>query len=317
MTYRIENTSYAGFKAITLESSVMSVTVIPELGAKIVSMLYKPTSKEWLIGAGSRGLRTVDYGSDYGQADLSGWDECCPTIVACDYPAQGPFHGRALPDHGELWSIPWSARVEGEAVTCEVEGRALPYSFSRTLSYVDDDTFRMAYRLTNLSDEPLSLFWCAHPLFRATEHTEMIMPDEVTELLCVDGGKHLTAGKKYAWPDGDGQLRGGLSRIGSAESKDSRKFYVDGKVEQGVTGLYEQDSKEYLILEWLPEQLPYLGAWINEGEVMEEAVCALEPCNGFYDKLDDAYGRDQLLHLSPRQTAEWQLDVRLGRGAWR
>ncbi len=75
----------------------------------------------------------------------------------------------------------------------------------------------------------------------------------------------------------------------------------------------ERDTGECLELLWLPEQLPYFGAWINEGAVMEEPVCALEPCNGFFDDLTTAYENNQLLRIGPGRTAEWQLDVRLSR----
>ncbi|WP_308635309.1 aldose epimerase family protein [Paenibacillus silvisoli] len=291
----------------------MRLVVVPELGAKIVSILYKPTGKEWLANSYPRQLQKVEYGSAFDQADLSGWDECFPSILACRYPVSGSFYGNNVPDHGELWSLPWNAHITTNSIDCSVEGRALPYTFSRRMSFLDERTLRFHYSVENTSTEELAVLWCAHPLFQATEHTEMIFPEGVSEVLCVDGGSRLHTGQVYPWPEGDGSLRYPINRIGPASAMDSRKFYVDGNLEHGRAGIMERDTGECLELLWLPEQLPYFGAWINEGAVMEEPVCALEPCNGFFDDLTTAYENNQLLRIGPGRTAEWQLDVRLSR----
>ncbi|RKP48938.1 hypothetical protein D7Z26_21520 [Cohnella endophytica] len=309
----IEESTFKGFRALRMESELMELIVVPELGAKIVSLRYKPTGKEWLVDSGSRFLAPVEYGSEFGQADLSGWDECFPTIVACGYPAEGVYKGALLPDHGELWSIPWEASAYGGELTCKVNGRALPYEFTRSISFLDDNSVRIEYSAANLSSEPLSVFWCAHPLFVATEQSRIILPAEVTQLLCVDGGQRLTKGRLYEWPHGDGSLPRGIDLIGPLAAKDSRKYYVNGRVEEGRTGLIERDSGEYVTLEWDPVQLPYLGVWIDEGRLIgHQTVCALEPCNGFYDRLDEAYGRGRTVRIEANQTERWALHVRLG-----
>jgi len=290
----------------------MSVIVLPELGGKIVSLLHKPTGKEWLIDSGPRPLVKVPYGSDYGRADLSGWDECFPTIVACDYPAEGVYYGRPMPDHGELWSVPWRMEASASGLIGETDGVALPYRFKRVLAFKDDSTLRMSYSVANVGEEPLSVFWTAHPLFAATEQTRIVLPEGIKQLLCVDGGKAFRQGERYVWPQGDG-IRA-LDRIGPPCAFDSRKFYAENGLTDGWAMLREADTGEFVSLSWSTAELPHFGFWIDEGEYTGYSVCALEPCNGYYDSLTEAFRRGELLRIVPGETVEWGLEVRVGNG---
>jgi len=309
---RLTQTSYRDWPAYRLESERMSVIVLPELGGKIVSLLYKPTGKEWLIDSGPRPLAKVPYGSDYGRADLSGWDECFPTIVACGYPGEGAYYGRPMPDHGELWSVPWRMEASGSGLIGEVDGIALPYRFKRALAFKDDSTLRMSYSAANAGEEPLFVFWTAHPLFAATEQTRIVLPEGMKKLLCVDGGKAFRQGESYAWPQGDGARA--LDRIGPPFALDSRKFYAENGLTDGWAMLREADTGEFVSLSWSAAELPYFGFWVDEGEHTGCSVCALEPCNGYYDSLTEAFRQGKLLRIAPGETVEWGLEVRAGNG---
>ncbi len=48
-----------------------------------------------------------------GDYDIGGFDECLPTISACLYP-EPPFAGVMMPDHGEVWALPWKYEIQGE-----------------------------------------------------------------------------------------------------------------------------------------------------------------------------------------------------------
>jgi len=312
----VQPTKYKGFDALRLSSANVSLIVVPELGAKIVSLRDLSTGKEWLLDSGPRSLGPVGYGSDYIKADLSGWDECFPTINACPYPEEGPYKDRSLPDHGELWSVPWQAQSGDGTIRCSVEGRALPYAFRREIALIDDNAFRFDYSVENTGRETIAAFWTAHPLFAVTERTRIELPDGVKELLCVDGGKAMEKGARYAWPNGNGDGDGGsrkLDRIGPPSARDSRKFYSEAALPRGQAILRESDTGERISLAWSTEELPYFGFWIDEGEHTGASVCALEPCNGYYDSLTEAARQDKLLRIAPGESASWSLEVRIGK----
>ena len=91
-----------------LNNNEIELAVVPELGAKIISLKNLRTGREWLWHP-SEGLKlfTNQVRDDFSISPLVGIDECFPTIEPCSW------QGRELPDHGEIWSVPW--QVDGEA----------------------------------------------------------------------------------------------------------------------------------------------------------------------------------------------------------
>jgi len=91
----ILKTTWHNFPAIALESESMRVVIVPDLGAKIVSLFDRTHQREWLTPP-MRPVEQTVYGADFVSQDMSGWDEMLPTIVACDW------EGAHIPDHGEV-----------------------------------------------------------------------------------------------------------------------------------------------------------------------------------------------------------------------
>jgi hypothetical protein len=121
--------TWHGMPALVLESELLRVVVVPQLGAKLVSLFDRRNRYEWLIGP-ARPLRPVAYGSPFVEQDMSGWDEMFPTIDACALPAAGGTQGPWLPDHGEVWALPWAVGAATEhSLQTAVDGLAVPYSW--------------------------------------------------------------------------------------------------------------------------------------------------------------------------------------------
>jgi hypothetical protein len=65
---------------------------------------------------------------------------------------------------------------------------------------------------------------------------------------------------------------------------------------------------------WDPEQLPYLGLWIDEGALNHETVATPEPTTGWYDDLALAFGKGKVALAPPLGKCEWELTVQAGCG---
>jgi len=302
-SFVIAESNYKGWPSVVTETPRVRVEIVPDLGGKIVSMYDKTTGKEWLVDSGSRPLARVPYGSSFVEADMSGWDECFPTVDACRYPGAEDI---LLPDHGELWSVPWTWTREAGKIRMIAKGTVWPYTFSRSLVWMDEASLRLEYRVENRAEEPLKFVWVAHPQFAVDEPSEIAVPSSMERWLCVYGTGAFEKGREYAWHDtGGNELTNGIS--GHA-----RKFYYRGPVPQGWVRLTGKTSGARLACSFPKEEVPYLGIWIDEGLFNDRPVCALEPAIGYYDRPDFSDQGGTAGVVPPRGAVSWHLDLVFG-----
>jgi galactose mutarotase-like enzyme len=319
MNSTISQIIWHGVNAIALESENLITVIVPEMGAKLVSLFDKRSQREWLVGPGNRPFQKVPYGSPFTEQDMSGWDEMFLTIVACDYPAPGVHHGLSLPDHGEVWTLSWEVeQATNERLTLSVNGPALPYRLTRTAEYVSPFVLQLSYRLVNLGQEAMPYLWSAHPQFACGQSAEVIFPPQVTEV-CNSLPEAYGWGipeTRFGWkkaikPNGD-HVR--IDQIGSPSQHQARKFFVLPDVRADWSGLINRPSNDWLLMEWDSNLIPYLGLWIDEGAISAESVAAPEPMTGFYDSLAVAWDKKRVAMIAPGASADWKLSVRFGTG---
>src|SRR3954467_8091840 len=96
-------------KRLVLQNNLIRLELLPDVGGKVTSLVYLPSNHEFIFQPPEpqKGYRVPGYGSLFKDFDNSGFDECVPTVAACLYPEE-PFRNEQLPDHGEVWSVPWS-----------------------------------------------------------------------------------------------------------------------------------------------------------------------------------------------------------------
>ncbi|MBP7964134.1 MAG: hypothetical protein KA003_19280 [Caldilineaceae bacterium] len=320
MNGSIHQIQWHGQKAWALENDTLRTVVVPEMGAKLVSLTDKRSGLEWLAGPADRPFRPVQYGADFVQQDMSGWDEMFPTIVACTYPAPGQNHGAPLPDHGEVWALPWTLN-SGPAGTLRlsVMGKALPYRLTRTLAYSAADTLAMHYILENLGQEPLPYIWAAHPQFLCGDQAEIRFPhqvDEVCNTLPAEWGWGEPE-TRFSWPEATSPAGqpARLDRTGPATLRQGRKFFALPETRAAWAGLIRQPSQDWLHMAWDADRIPYLSVWVDEGAFQAETVAAPEPTTGYYDSLAVAWTKRQVTIIESGDTQTWTLTIRLGTGA--
>jgi galactose mutarotase-like enzyme len=307
----ILKTTWHNFPALTLETEVIRVIILPDLGAKIVSMFDKTCQHEWLVPP-MRPLKQTSYGADFVSQDMSGWDEMLPTIVACDW------EGAHLPDHGEVWSIPWTLENAKDAIVLSVIGVAMPYRFVRSTGLISPNCLELRYNLTNIGKTACPYLWTAHPQFAADPQTRISLPPEVTQMVNVvesdpNWGK---AGELHPWPEAvaaNGEVRR-LDRVRQVEKHACLKFYVPPEQQVAWAALFHERLGCQLRLEWSPADIPYLGLWMDEGMYNAAPVAALEPSNGYYDSLERATRNQKVMVLESGESRDWTVTLHFGKG---
>lgn len=315
---RTYETIWLGQPALALETPSLRFVTVPGMGAKIVSLYDKRASREWLLPPINRDFAPVAYGASFVDQDMSGWDEMFPTIAACQYPGDSRCKGSTLPDHGEVWALPWQiGSTTNDSVTLFTTGRALPYRLTRTTRLLSDHRIRLDYEVVNTGSEALTVLWAAHPQFMVDDETRIRLPASVERVVNVHPTRDWGAvNQHYPWPEAqslDGRWSR-LDRIGSADLRNCRKFYLLPEQPVRWAALQQGNDGDWVRLSWDAGCVPYLGIWVDEGTYNAAPTVALEPTTGFYDSLDLAWYNNRVMCLPIHEPVRWHLDIEVGSG---
>lgn len=309
MSYR--QVQVSGFPGIALRSSDVELVVVPSLGCKVTN-LRRLRGREWLWRSDQIPLAAPRPGASYVEsADSGGWDECFPTVGPCPLPGQPDIQ---LPDHGELWSLPWESRVYeftgGTAFTGTAKGRLLPYDFHREVILDQSDpVVRFQYRLRHLGEQPFPWIWSAHPLFNVQPGTLLTLPSVQQVKVDAAHGRPVARGEVIRWPPSGG----GSFQFEGDETWAMKLFGDIGPAGRAI--LTDPREGEQLEMVMDGSTIPQIGVWINcrgwapEGKRPYYNL-ALEPCIGAPDRLDDAADHWNLAQtLEPGEVREWGFEV--------
>ena len=300
-----------------LENSAMRVTILPSLGGKIASILVFPDGEELLQQPLQPYALRTRY-MNFDSSDASGWDECLPSVAACEVPTASGL--ASVPDHGDFWQVPWQVvSHSGTGLEMSADGFSLPLRFSKALR-LDENQLFVTYALRNLSNESVEYIWSAHPLFAIEQGDRIVLPDSVREVT-VEGSAQDRLGKQGArqtWP---------RARLMNQEIAD---LTVAGKVTDGIgdklfaasppegwCAIERKRLKRRVELRFDPADLPYLGLWICYGGWPEhdsnrQQCVALEPCTALGDSLATAVKQGSARRVAPKAEHRWSLEVRVG-----
>jgi galactose mutarotase-like enzyme len=312
-------TTVSGLPAIVLRGEELEVVAVPSVGMKLTN-LRRPRGREWLWRNDQLPLALPRPQTSFVEsADSGGWDECFPTVSPSPVPGAPPGTP-PLPDHGELWSAPWTSSVYGHAegitLAGSTTGRILPYEFHRELT-VDphEPLLRMRYRVRNPGPSPFPWIWCAHPLLNVQPGSSLELPTmHQATLDSVHNIPEIARGDIVGWP---GALGGEGGRfVFPDEGAWAVKLFGD----VGPSGrmiLTDPRRGERLEMRVRPEEVPQVGIWINTRGWAPPGRrpyynLGLEPAIGAPDSLEEAV-RDwkSAQTLAPGEERSWGLEVRL------
>ncbi len=316
---KIYRAAYKDVSAVNMESDALLVQFLPELGGKMASLVHKKTSREFLVQSGGESYKALEYDKSYIDSECSGFDDMFPTIDECYY-ERFPWQGTRLPDHGEVCSLCWDCRIEGDILYMKTYGVRLPYMLEKRVFFEDSETLRIDYRAANLSEFDMDFIWAAHVMLNAEEGMKLLLPfKEGVKAFCVFSydpglGKH---GDLLTWPatkGADGGVRV-LDEPGPMKPDgNSYKFYFDEKIPEGWLACKYPDDGMSLTLQYPEEKVPYMGIWVNEGSFKGLYNIAPEPCTGAFDRLDAARLHNKNSILKAKEQFSWFLKFKAAAG---
>jgi hypothetical protein len=310
--------SLGGLECVTLTNGLVQVTVLPQIGGKMASLRRTASGREFLLQPPERTYQLGSYGAMFEDFDTSGFDESLPTIATCEYP-EGQFTGTVLPDHGELWSIPWKYELRDGQICLEAAGTRLPYVLRKRVA-IESETVIIKYELESLSEAPFRYLWSAHPLLSIESGCRIILPSDVSRMLINSSHRSRlgSPGDKCGWPlHGVNGNRVDLSKIGSRSDCSADKLFSN-RLAQGWCAMHYPSSDESICFRFDTHDVPYLGVWICQGGWPNDRAghftVALEPCTSSYDSLAEAIRSGECELLPPGSIKRWELRIEVKQG---
>jgi galactose mutarotase-like enzyme len=277
-----------GFEIYALGNQDIEIAVVPELGAKIISLKNLRTGREWMWHPpGELELFHNRPGDNFSRSPLVGMDECLPTINPC------VWRGRKLPDHGEVWSAEWTVDEEAwqkGALKTSVRLEISPFDFERTVE-LDENGVRLSYQLSNRNAAPEYFLWAMHPLLSLEPGDRLVLPASTRALL--DGA---------GWVDA----------VDSAIPKGNCSKLIAGPLTEGFSGIHNAKTGERFDCEWNAGENNALGLWLTRGGWHGHHHFAIEPTNAGADALTEAVGREWCGIVAGSSCATWQVRFRIG-----
>lgn len=288
LTNNLARRQLQGFLVHVLGNEEVELVVVPELGARIISLRNLQTRREWLWHPqGHLKLFKNQPGDAFSSGPLVGVDECLPTILPCRW------RGRALPDHGEVWSLPW--QVDGEAwengiLKTTARLSISPLAIERAIELRGNEV-HLGYTLSNLSTTEENFVWAIHPLLQLQAGDQLDLPDSTRALL---NGEGWTPSIAAAIPAG----------------KCAKVFARP--LTEGWAAIKNKAQGDRLEFAWDWTENNTLGLWLTRGGWHGHHHFALEPTNAGDDSLAVAAVRKVCGVVPGGGSVTWQLCLRVG-----
>lgn len=267
------------------------LVVVPARGAKIVS-LTDPAGLERLAQPRLPVPPPARPGDRFTRAEMCGWDDCAPAVIE----GIASVGGRkvVIPDHGELWTAPWTCSYGTTSLVATARGASQGYVFRRTVEPAPRG-FRLRYHV-RAGKHPVAMCWVGHPQFTAPTGSRVDLPEARAAVDVLDPRR-----PRSAWPTGgvavDAVKAGGCAKVYAAPEQRV------GRARLSTPG------RGSLVLCWDSTTVPYCGVWVDRGAYAREDVVAVEPATGYADDLDDAVRSGRVLTVRADAEVTWWLDV--------
>ncbi|MBC8163935.1 MAG: DUF5107 domain-containing protein [Roseiflexaceae bacterium] len=283
--------TYRGFTAIMLENELLRVVILPQLGAKIWSIIDKRRDVELLWHHPRVAVRAAPFGAAYDDWFVGGWDELFPN----DAPVE--INGERYPDHGELWSLPWDWSVVEQArdeVTVALRHAGIVTATQvekRITLRAGEPLLHIDLHIHNAGPQPLDFLWKLHPALHVTPNSRIDMPAGRVE---IDPSfrARLGALESFRWPHAP--LANGaqidMRRIPPFEDQACDLYYAV-ELEDGWCALTDTAARAGFGLVF--DKAVFNTVWVfgAYGGWRGLYTTILEPCTGYPYRLDEAIAR--------------------------
>jgi galactose mutarotase-like enzyme len=297
---------FRGTEAYALQNEHLRVVLL-KYGGKVASI--QKNGREYISQGQSKEFIVPEFEANFGEYDLSGFDDMVPTVNA-GYIQDGVFAGVRMADHGEIWALRWRVTTEVNEIRAEVDGVRLPYSLSKRLS-LQGNTLSIQYELWNKTEIPFPCLWAAHMLINANENTRFVPAGAGNAIRStLDMFSRLNGfGAVHSWPETKDRKGNPyyLDRLLPRNAGTCEKYYFEGACGAGELRVTDPD----MILRFDPAVTPYLGIWLNSDGYKGQYNIGIEPATAPLDSPENARQWGYAAELKGQELIKWHLEIEL------
>jgi len=266
-----------GLRAITLANDWLQLTVLPEVGAKIFDLVWKPSGRNFLWH--NPRIRPQPYAIDanFDNYWCGGWDEGFPTCDECNHA------GEHYPNLGELRSLCWTVeRAEetdrGAVAQLTAFGPVSPIHARKTIELCHESpVVKVQSEIINLGPLPIDYLWGTHPAIEPGQRALLRVPAKTG---IVGLASHPSLGlpnQRYTWPNLETEW--GLSDMSLTQSKEAGVFcgHYATDLEAGWYAIEDLDAGLGFLLHFPLDVCPNIWMWLVYGGWRGYRHVILEP----------------------------------------
>jgi hypothetical protein len=266
-----------GLRALRLENDWLQVTVLPEVGAKIYDLIWKPTQRNFLWHNPRIGPQPYAIEANFDNYWCGGWDDGFPTCDECDHA------GEHYPNLGELRSLRWNVvhsreTRNGATVQLTSFGPINPVKVTKNVTlYNEAPLLNIRWKITNVGFLPIDFIWGTHPAIDPGRRALLRVPAK-TGIVGLASHPSLGApGQQYSWPML--KTEEGWTDMSLTQSQEAGIFcgHTATNLEEGWYAVEDRDSGEGFLLQFPHDICPYLWMWLVYGGWRGYRHVILEP----------------------------------------
>jgi hypothetical protein len=305
--------SFRPFRALVLENRNLRVVILPELGGRIWSIVYKPHNRELLWHNPRIPPASAPFGAVFDNVWCGGWEEMFPS------PAPSVINGESYPDHGEVWCLPWEAATESTGdsasarLSCEARISAVRVEKKFTL-HSDESRLEVAYSLHNPSLTDLPCIFTLHPAFSVTPDCRIDFPPMAVQLDSSYPASLDGVASPFPWPHA---TRKGqevdLRRVGPHSSGEVYFFCGTG-FEDGWCAVTDTLRRLSWGLVFSPRFFRACWLFASYGGWRNHDLAILEPSTSFPQQVEQAIENKTAATLPAGGTLETSVVLRVQEG---
>jgi hypothetical protein len=250
-------------------------------------------------------------GSEYDPNFYGGIDELLPN----DPPET--INGVVCPDHGELWTTPLTAEVNGERLVLRGRLARFGLEYERQMSLRSDaPILDFSYRISNATKEPLEFLWKLHAALAVQAGDIIDCPSRKARVVDPAWSRYKSTAP-FDWPRIEGQ---DASVIPAKDG--TMDFFYLFDLQEGEMSWRRPAARERrapalrgglkFSYQFDPKVFPYAWLFASYGGFNGHYTIILEPCTAMPMSVNEAAGKKQCSRLEPGQSLETRVSIYAG-----